>query len=123
MLPLRTLEQFRAPTRLDILDLLSQRLATREPVEEFLVIIDELVNQRIHLFSLENAAGLEDFDDGCLLVLEQLLRGRSEAEINQLCRTEFPMLFRKKTPNEVLAALLGSDLFCRLLEDEIFQHV
>jgi hypothetical protein len=76
------------PSREKILDLVKQRYPKTDPVEKILDWVEELSQTRVLGSKEPNALGLENFDDDYIFVLEQLLRGKSTAEIRQLSKSE-----------------------------------
>lgn len=76
------------PSREKILELVKQRYPETDPVEKILDWVEELSQTRVLGSKEPNALGIEGFDDDYVFVLEQLLRGKSIAEIRRLIQTE-----------------------------------
>ena len=105
------------PDRQLLLELVSQRFDTTDPVETFLGVLEELASQRLHLSCAENVLGLRGYDDGFALVLELMLQGRSGPELRDCCLGEYPMLFSERSVEQTVQAVHESPLFCRLWAD------
>jgi len=76
------------PSREKILELVKERYPGTDPVEKILDWVEELAQTRVLGSKEPNALGIEAFDDDYVFVLEQLLRGKSLAEIRRLVKTE-----------------------------------
>jgi len=78
------------PNRDKILELVTQRYPDQDPVETILDWVEELGRTRVLGSKETNALGMPEFDDSYVFVLECLLRGLSDEEINQRATAEYP---------------------------------
>jgi hypothetical protein len=78
------------PSREKILELVKQRYPNQEPVETVLDWVEELGRTRVLGSKETNALGLAEFDDSYVFVLECLLEGLSQEEINQKAKAQYP---------------------------------
>jgi hypothetical protein len=78
------------PSREKILQLVKQRYADQDPVETILDWVEELARTRVLGSKETNALGMPEFDDSYVFVLECLLQGLSEKEINQRATEQYP---------------------------------
>jgi len=96
-----------------ILRLISTRFPDFDPVSKILDWSYDLAQTRVVGVSIPNALGLEDFNDFDLSLLEDLLRGRSDAEARERVMTEYG--------SERTAAIDLDGKLARLRESVIFQ--
>jgi hypothetical protein len=105
------------PDREKILELVTQRYPETDPVEKILDWVEELSQTRVLGSKEGNALGIEGFGDDHIFVLEQLLRGKSLAEIRELSESEeFQRFAQLGDQLETLAgSLQNSPLFKTML--------
>jgi hypothetical protein len=84
-----------------VLSLIKTRFPEADPIDKILDWSLELAETRVLGMNLPNALGIEVFGDPELLVLENLLKGRSEEEINGAVLNTYPA----EQADELLAAL------------------
>ena len=77
-------------SRAKILQLVKQRFPDQDPIETILDWVEELGRTRVLGSKETNALGLPEFDDSYVFVIECLLHGRSDAEIEQRAKAEYP---------------------------------
>jgi hypothetical protein len=108
------------PDREKILELVKQRFPETDPVEKILDWVEELSQTRVLGSKEGNALGIEGFGDDHIFVLEQLLRGKSLAEIRELSQSEEYQRFAALGDQlETLAgALQNSPLFKTMLNNQ-----
>lgn len=108
------------PSRDKILDLVKQRYPEQNPVETILDWVEELGRTRVLGSKETNALGLPEFDDSYVFVLECLLEGLTDEQINQRVAAQYPpdnaaeLLTRIPALKE---SLKESSLFKSLLAD------
>ena len=78
------------PSREKILQLVKQRYTDQDPVETILDWVEELARTRVLGSKETNALGMPEFDDSYVFVLECLLQGLGEKEINQRATEQYP---------------------------------
>src|SRR6266540_1996062 len=107
-------------SREKILQLVKQRYLDQDPVETILDWVEELGHTRVLGSKETNAMGMPEFDDSYVFVLECLLLGLSELEINQRATEQYP----PENAVELIAmvpalteSLRNSTLFKSLLAD------
>jgi len=107
-------------SREKILQLVKQRYPDQDPVETILDWVEELGHTRVLGSKETNALGMPEFDDSYVFVLECLLLGLSELEINQRATEQYP----PENAVELIAmvpalteSLRNSTLFKSLLAD------
>jgi hypothetical protein len=103
-----------------ILELVKQRYPNQEPVETILDWVEELGRTRVLGSKETNALGLPEFDDSYVFVLECLLRGLSDAQIEQRAAADYPADDAAELRTRIPAlkeSLKESTLFKSLLND------
>jgi hypothetical protein len=107
-------------SREKILQLVKQRYPDQDPVETILDWVEELARTRVLGSKETNALGMPEFDDSYVFVLEGLLLGLSEEQINQRATEQYPA----ENAVELIAivpaiteSLRNSTLFKSLLAD------
>lgn len=107
-------------SRKKILQLVKERYPDQDPVETILDWVEELARTRVLGSKETNALGMPEFDDSYVFVLECLLLGLSEEQINQRANEQYPA----ENAVELLAivpaiteSLRSSTLFKSLLAD------
>lgn len=107
-------------SREKILQLVKQRYPDQDPVETILDWVEELARTRVLGSKETNALGMPEFDDSYVFVLECLLLGLSEEQINQRATEQYPA----ENAVELIAivpaiteSLRSSTLFKSLLAD------
>lgn len=107
-------------SREKILELVEQRYPNQDPVETILDWVEELGRTRVLGSKETNALGLPEFDDSYVFVLECLLRGLSDEEIDLRANAEYPPAdaaeLRTRIPG-LKESLKESSLFKSLLTD------
>lgn len=106
------------PSREKVLELVKQRYAEKDPVDTVLDWVEELGRTRVLGSKETNALGLPEFDDDYVFVLECLLRGLTETEINERAMAEYPADYAAElvtTIPSISASLKDSSLFRSLL--------
>jgi hypothetical protein len=107
-------------SREKILELVKQRYPDQDPVETILDWVEELGRTRVLGSKETNALGLPEFDDSYVFVLECLLRGLSDDEIDERANAEYPPAdaaeLRTRIPT-LKASLKESSLFKSLLTE------
>ncbi len=73
-----------------IFDLISSKYPEDEPLEKVLNWVSALANTRVIGMNVPNALGIADFDDFDVMVLEEILKDKTEAEIIDSIKTEMP---------------------------------
>jgi len=107
-------------SREKILELVKQRCPDQDPVETILDWVEELGRTRVLGSKETNALGMPEFDDSYVFVLECLLQGLNEEEINQRAIAQYPPddAAELKTRIPILIGdLKNSTLFKSLLAD------
>jgi hypothetical protein len=107
-------------SREKILELVKQRCPDQDPVETILDWVEELGRTRVLGSKETNALGMPEFDDSYVFVLECLLQGLNEEEINQRAIAQYPPddAAELKTRIPILiVALKNATLFKSLLAD------
>ena len=108
------------PSREKILQLVKQRYADQDPVETILDWVEELARTRVLGSKETNALGMPEFDDSYVFVLECLLQGLGEKEINQRATEQYPPANAAELITRIPAlaeSLKESTLFRSLLAD------
>jgi hypothetical protein len=77
-------------SRKKILQLVKERYPDQDPVETVLDWVEELARTRVLGSKETNALGMPEFDDSYVFVLECLLLGLSEEEMNQRATEQYP---------------------------------
>jgi hypothetical protein len=77
-------------SREKILELVKQRYPNQDPVETILDWVEELGRTRVLGSKETNALGMAEFDDSYVFVLECLLQGLSQGEINEKAKAQYP---------------------------------
>jgi hypothetical protein len=107
------------PSRVKILDLVQERYPEPDPVETVLDWIEELGRTRVLGSKETNALGLPEFDDNYVFVLECLLRGLTENQMNQRAMTEYPSDYSAELTThipELTTTIKNSTLFKSLFD-------
>ncbi len=107
-------------SREKILELVTQRYPNQDPVETILDWVEELGRTRVLGSKETNALGLPEFDDSYVFVLECLLKGFSDEEINQRATAEYPADDAAELKTRIPAlkeSLKESSLFKTLVND------
>jgi len=107
-------------SREKILQLVKQRYPDQDPVETILDWVEELARTRVLGSKETNALGMPEFDDSYVFVLECLLLGLSEEQINQRATEQYPAENAVELMSIVPAiteSLRSSTLFKSLLAD------
>lgn len=107
-----------AENREQIFSLIRQRFPEAEPLEKILDWAYELSQVRIAGSQSQNALGIAGFDDFDLLLLEHLLNGKTDAEIVEFVRENYPPPKAESllpTLAERTAAIRNSIVFAPLL--------
>ena len=78
------------PSREKVLELVKQRYPDQDPVETVLDWVEELGRTRVLGSREPNALGLPEFGDSHVFVLEGLLQGLTQDEINQKAKAQYP---------------------------------
>ena len=103
-----------------ILELVKQRCPDQDPVETILDWVEELGRTRVLGSKETNALGMPEFDDSYVFVLECLLQGLNEGEINQRAIAQYPpdgaAELKTRIP-ALIEALKNSTLFKSLLAE------
>jgi hypothetical protein len=76
--------------RENIFKLIKDRFAEADPMEKVLDWIFDLSQTRVLGLKIPNALGVEGFDDFDLFVLENMLKDKSEEEINNALKDDYP---------------------------------
>ena len=100
-----------------ITSLIAQRFPDVDPIEKILDWSHELAQTRVIGANVPNALGIEGFDDVDLTILENLLRGRSEAEVRAALTSDYGA--EKVSTLDVegkLAVIRGSVVFAPLFD-------
>jgi hypothetical protein len=107
-------------SREKILQLVKQRYPDQDPVETILDWVEELARTRVLGSKETNALGMAEFDDSYVFVLEGLLLGLSEEQINQRANEQYPpedAVQLIATVPAITESLRSSTLFKSLLTD------
>jgi hypothetical protein len=108
------------PSRKKILELVKQRYPDQDAVETVLDWVEELGRTRVLGSKETNALGMAEFDDSYVFVLECLLEGLSQEEINLKAKAQYPRddagELISRIP-ELVETLRKSILFKSLLTD------
>jgi hypothetical protein len=108
------------PGRDKLLELVKQRYPEQDPVETILDWVEELGRTRVLGSKETNALGLPEFDDSYVFVLECLLEGLSDEQINQRVAAQYPPDNAAELITRIPAlkeSLKESSLFKSLLAD------
>ncbi|HEV7797268.1 MAG TPA: hypothetical protein VGO73_03870 [Pyrinomonadaceae bacterium] len=108
------------PSRDKVLELVKQRYPEQDPVETILDWVEELGRTRVLGSKETNALGLPEFDDSYVFVLECLLEGLSDEQINQRVAAQYPPDNAMELITRIPAlkeSLKESSLFKSLLAD------
>jgi hypothetical protein len=84
-----------------ILSLVQARFPDADPIDKILDWSLELAETKVLGLNLPNALGIEDFDDHDLFLLENIIKGLSEEEIEQAARDTYPAA----AADQILAAM------------------
>ena len=96
-----------------ILSLIKTRFPDADPLEKVLDWVHDLGKTRVVGVNTPNALGIENFDDVDLSILENLLRGKSDAEAVYAVKTEYGI--------EKMSAIDVDGKLVRIRESVIFQ--
>jgi len=108
------------PNREKILQLVKQRYPDQDPVETILDWVEELGRTRVLGSKETNALGMPEFDDSYVFVLECLLQGLRNEEMDQRATAQYPAESAAELISRVPALrddLRASTLFSSLLAD------
>lgn len=73
-----------------IFSLIKERFPEADPIEKILDWSFDLANTRVLGMNIPNALGIADFNDFDMFVLESLLKERSEEEMREALKNEYP---------------------------------
>jgi hypothetical protein len=108
------------PSRQKILELVKQRYPSQDPVETVLDWVEELGRTRVLGSKETNALGMAEFDDSHVFVLECLLHGLSDKEIEEKAVAQYPAEHAQELIAQIPSlaeSLRATTLFKTLLTD------
>ena len=101
-----------------IFSLVKARFPDAEPIDKILDWIYDLAQTRVVGVNTPNALGIENFSDIDLSILENLLRGRSEAETIEALSAEYGTeKLVEADPNGKIERIRSSVIFRPLLSE------